>query len=609
MKRNFKILFIILIEMLMFNAKVFASTSFSVSKSSVAVGDSFKVSVSANSVAAWNVHTSVEGPVSGCIINEADATADAKDTNKTFTADCKSTGVGTISITLTGDVTTASGESSDLSGTKTVSVRQISTNNNLSSIKIDNKEISEFSSSKTTYNIESESPSINISVTKEDSTAKVTGDGKKTLSYGNNKFEIKVTAENGSVKTYTLNITRKDNRDTNNYLSDLTVGGKSITLNKNTTSYTVNVENDIEKTTIAAMAESTKAKVTGAGEKTLKYGNNKFEIKVTAENESVKKYTVTVVRKDDRDSNNNLSSLTIDSGSLSFNKNTTTYNVKVENDIEKITISAEAESEKAKVTGAGEKTLKVGSNKFVIKVTAENESVKNYTINITRQSDDEEETVVKEEKYVKSLEITGIDLSFDPDKTSYNISIKDEDSLDFDYELEDGVTAKIEGNENLKNGSVVTLKLTKGSETKEYKFNISKDEKAVVEPIPTTGDDPKAEEPKKDNWIIYVIIGVIALVIIGIISKLISSSKEKKTQAAMYNEAPSMVADESQAQMNQVNTVEPTANTTQVNPNPNVVQTNQVNTMESTTNPYANVNQTNPTQTNNNQPPFDYFGN
>lgn len=46
-----------------------ASASLSTSTSSVYVGDTFTVSVNVYA-AAWNVHTSVSGPVSGCIVNQ-----------------------------------------------------------------------------------------------------------------------------------------------------------------------------------------------------------------------------------------------------------------------------------------------------------------------------------------------------------------------------------------------------------------------------------------------------------------------------------------------------------------------------------------------------------
>jgi len=43
------------------------------------------------------------------------------------------------------------------------------------------------------------------------------------LAYGSNTFEVKVTAENGTVKTYYLKINKIDNRSTNSKLKSLSL--------------------------------------------------------------------------------------------------------------------------------------------------------------------------------------------------------------------------------------------------------------------------------------------------------------------------------------------------------------------------------------------------
>jgi hypothetical protein len=86
-------------------------------------------------------------------------------------------------------------------------------------------------------------------------------------------------------------------------------------------------------------------------------------------------------------SNNNLSSLTVSSGTLSpaFNKNTTAYEVTVENDITSITVGGTREDNKSSVDGFKEHVLEEGINKIVVKVTAQNGSSKDYVINVTRK--------------------------------------------------------------------------------------------------------------------------------------------------------------------------------------------------------------------------------
>ena len=67
---------------------------------------------------------------------------------------------------------------------------------------------------KDTYEYEVEVPneisSVNITATKNDANASVTGAGEKELVEGNNKVEIVVTAQKGNSLTYVLNINRKE---------------------------------------------------------------------------------------------------------------------------------------------------------------------------------------------------------------------------------------------------------------------------------------------------------------------------------------------------------------------------------------------------------------
>lgn len=85
---------------------------------------------------------------------------------------------------------------------------------------------------------------------------------------------------------------------------------------------------------------------------------------------------------DNRSKENSLSSLSVSKGQLSpnFKSTTTSYSVNVSGDINKIIISAKAKDSKARISGTGEKNLKVGKNIFKVKCTAENGSSKTYTI-------------------------------------------------------------------------------------------------------------------------------------------------------------------------------------------------------------------------------------
>ena len=115
-----------------------------------------------------------------------------------------------------------------------------------------------------------------------------------------------------------------------------------------------------------------------------------------------------------KSSNNNLSNLEIDMTDFKFNPEITEYNLEVNYDTKIITIRAMAESDRAVVTGAGEKALKVGENNYRIVITAEDGTTKEYKISITRNakvSDEEKETVIeteKEDKFNNKILIVGV---------------------------------------------------------------------------------------------------------------------------------------------------------------------------------------------------------
>ena len=68
-----------------------------------------------------------------------------------------------------------------------------------------------------------------------------------------------------------------------------------------------------------------------------------------------------------------------------FSTETTEYAVSVANSVSSITITATTNHDGATVVGTGKKdNLKVGENTFVITVTAEDETVKEYTVTVTR---------------------------------------------------------------------------------------------------------------------------------------------------------------------------------------------------------------------------------
>ena len=86
-------------------------------------------------------------------------------------------------------------------------------------------------------------------------------------------------------------------------------------------------------------------------------------------------------------SNANLSSLKLSAGSLSpaFSNDVSTYTVSVPNNVNSISISAVAADSKARVSVSGGNEVPEGSSSRVVIVTAEDGTVKKFTININRE--------------------------------------------------------------------------------------------------------------------------------------------------------------------------------------------------------------------------------
>ena len=128
----------------------------------------------------------------------------------------------------------------------TAAIRIPSTNNSLSSIKV-NGDGKFFDENKTNFDLTVKSETANIVVTTKDSKAKVKGNGQIKLNYGKNTHVIEVTAEDGSKKIYTLNISRPDSRSNENYLLGFGFVNHDIKFDKNKTEYELTIENNISK--------------------------------------------------------------------------------------------------------------------------------------------------------------------------------------------------------------------------------------------------------------------------------------------------------------------------------------------------------------------------
>lgn len=97
-----------------------------------------------------------------------------------------------------------------------------SSNANLSNLGIKPHDFTGFKSGTTSYQavIPEDTETIEVYAKTQDTKATVTGTGKKTLESGDSKLEVVVTAEDGTKKTYTINITRGEQKEDNENLEE-----------------------------------------------------------------------------------------------------------------------------------------------------------------------------------------------------------------------------------------------------------------------------------------------------------------------------------------------------------------------------------------------------
>ena len=388
----------------------------------------------------------------------------------------KSIGYGTSKVSLTLNAKSSADRSNVSIKSATVSFSILSPVATLSSITVNGTLVSGFSSTVYKYDvadINSESISIGAGVTAPGTS--VSGTGNHKLKCGSNSLKINTVSGDKSKKlTYTLNINKKCDDNTSLKGITLSSGTLSPAFSADTLEYKVSVDTNVEKMSIDVSKEDNQ-KVSGlVKDAKLAFGDNTFSIKVTSESGKSKTYKIVVNRADNRSNNALLGSITIDNGKLNFDKNVFMYDVRVLNEVSTINVVATPEDSKAKVEVNSPKSLKEGDNKVVIKVTAENGATQEYSINVKRLKVGE---VLGDNPNIANIVITGYNINFNPMTTSYNLKLDNKTkSLNISVVMqEEGATYQINGNNDLKNGDIITINTTSMDGTQNtYKIIIEK---------------------------------------------------------------------------------------------------------------------------------------
>ena len=241
-----------------------------------------------------------------------------------------------------------------------------------------------------------------------------------------------------------------------------------------------------------------------------------------------------------KSSNANLSNLGITPNDFKgFKAQTTSYNVTVPTDVESVTIYANAQDSKAKVTGVGKQDLQTGENKFDVVVTAEDGTTKTYTLNITRDTSSQNTENVPA-KYtgdgLSSLNIENLELDpkFDTQKYEYTVKyFGEKEKLDINATATDPYyIVEITGNEKLIEGeNIINILVSDpdGNNVATYQITVKKalvDEEAIAR--------EKQEQTKK---MIMISAGIaLALILIIVIIIIIKKRKNRDWEYDDYDE-------------------------------------------------------------------------
>ena len=229
-------------------------------------------------------------------------------------------------------------------------------------------------------------------------------------------------------------------------------------------------------------------------------------------------------------SNANLSNLGIRPNDFSgFTPYTTTYKVTVPEDVEEVEIYAQTQDDNATVQGTGTISLEFGQNVAEVIVTAEDGTTKTYTINITRQGEEQQEgeiqTNTSEGIAELKIENVTIEPEFKTDIYEYNVKYIGE-ATQLNIEItptNEEYIAEIVGNTDLQEGeNIITILVTDeaGNNIATYQLIVNKslvDYEAIA----------RQEQEQKTRNLIMIALAIVVVIIVVTIIIIIRKRKNK----------------------------------------------------------------------------------
>lgn len=217
-------------------------------------------------------------------VNETNQTNRNNNTTKTSSNNTTNrTTSNNTTATNTSNTTNSTNTSNTTATTK-------SSNANLSNLGIKPHDFSGFKATTTSYKVvvPESTQTIEVYAKAQDTKAKVTGTGKKTLESGNNKVDVVVTAEDGTEKTYTINIVRGEQQgeyteNSGNGLLELRIGNSDLSpeFKTNVYEYTAKYIGEDAKLEIEAKPTDEDYIVEVIGNENLQEGENTITILVS----------------------------------------------------------------------------------------------------------------------------------------------------------------------------------------------------------------------------------------------------------------------------------------------------------------------------------------
>lgn len=315
--------------------------------------------------------------------------------------------------------------------------------------------------------------------------------------------EVKIRVSNDSASnTYKINIKQLE-KNSDITLSELYLNNKKITLKEEVFVYNATVAYNIEELSVKVVPNSNLSKV--SGKLTIAFpldeSSKAIDFTVEAENGDKKNYRIVVLRNSDP--NTFLKSLTINGNSVAIKKNTFNYNVSIYDNGEELEVLAEPSNSSANVN-----TI-ISDNIVTIEVTR-GTSKSTYNINVKHL------TLTDNSLKLSNLKVSGYkELNFKNNILSYDLYFKNiPNTLKIDASSnKDNAEIEILNNENLEDGSVVTINLSLNDEVVSYQLNIKKE--------------------KVDDQLIIII--AIILLVITMIVLLILEIRDRKKKKYLKN--------------------------------------------------------------------------